>query len=247
MEVHTHTQTERKKWTHYLWEFLMLFLAVFCGFLAEYQLEHKIEKNREKQYMISLLEDLYIDTISLQSEYQLAETQKAIADTLTWVINDQGRTSDDIKKIYLLSSNSRRVVNAVFQNRTSSQLKNSGSMRLIRKKKVSDSLLSYWQFVEICNGIGERLDFIAEERSHLFVRLFHNKYLISDPDSPILTVLAIKDGASLISNDPALLAEYSNLTYSRKWALNNYLPMMRRTKEMAVRLMAIIRKEYDVE
>jgi hypothetical protein len=47
-----------KKWTHYLWEFLMLFLAVFCGFLAEYQLEHKIEKDRELQYIRSLYEDL---------------------------------------------------------------------------------------------------------------------------------------------------------------------------------------------
>ena len=51
MEVHHHSHTARKKWTHYLWEFLMLFLAVFCGFLAEYQLEHKIEKDREKQYI----------------------------------------------------------------------------------------------------------------------------------------------------------------------------------------------------
>ena len=35
MEVHAHTHTARKKWTHYFWEFLMLFLAVFSGFLAE--------------------------------------------------------------------------------------------------------------------------------------------------------------------------------------------------------------------
>jgi hypothetical protein len=55
MEVHHHshlasgeTHTSRKKWTHYFWEFLMLFLAVFCGFLAEYQLEHKIERDKEK-------------------------------------------------------------------------------------------------------------------------------------------------------------------------------------------------------
>ena len=48
MEVHAHTHTSRKKWTHYFWEFLMLSLAVFCGFFAEYQLEHKIEKDREK-------------------------------------------------------------------------------------------------------------------------------------------------------------------------------------------------------
>ena len=29
MEVHHHTHTPRKKWTHYFWEFLMLFLAVY--------------------------------------------------------------------------------------------------------------------------------------------------------------------------------------------------------------------------
>ena len=28
MEVPAHTHTARKKWTHYFWEFLMLFLAV---------------------------------------------------------------------------------------------------------------------------------------------------------------------------------------------------------------------------
>jgi hypothetical protein len=38
MEVHAHARTARKKWTHYFWEFLMLFFAVFCGFLARYSL-----------------------------------------------------------------------------------------------------------------------------------------------------------------------------------------------------------------
>ena len=65
MEVHAHTHTPRNKWTHYLWEFLMLFLAVFCGFLAELQLEHKVEKSREKQYMKSMVEDLKADTAML--------------------------------------------------------------------------------------------------------------------------------------------------------------------------------------
>ena len=44
MEVHHHPHTSGKKWTHYFWEFLMLFLAVFCGFIAENFREHQIEK-----------------------------------------------------------------------------------------------------------------------------------------------------------------------------------------------------------
>ena len=58
MEVHAHPHTSRKKWTHYFWEFLMLFLAVFCGFLAENKREHMVEHKREKKFMISLVEDL---------------------------------------------------------------------------------------------------------------------------------------------------------------------------------------------
>ena len=62
MEVHAHTHTPpasggtgRKKWTHYLWEFLMLFLAVFAGFLAENQREHFVEHQREKQFVRALM------------------------------------------------------------------------------------------------------------------------------------------------------------------------------------------------
>ena len=69
MEVHAHTHTTRKKWTHYFWEFLMLFLAVFCGFLAEYKLEHMIEQQREKQYMQSLIYDLQSDTLNLNEGF----------------------------------------------------------------------------------------------------------------------------------------------------------------------------------
>src|SRR5512145_1635888 len=67
MEVHAHTHTARKKWTHYFWEFLMLFLAVFCGFLAENEREHIVEAHRAKEYAKSLLNDLKEDTVELQS------------------------------------------------------------------------------------------------------------------------------------------------------------------------------------
>ena len=65
MEVHHHAHTARKKWTHYLWEFLMLFLAVFCGFMAENQREHYIEKIRAKDYARALVHDLENDTTQL--------------------------------------------------------------------------------------------------------------------------------------------------------------------------------------
>ena len=76
MEVHAHTHTARKKWTHYLWEFLMLFLAVFCGFLAEYQLEHKIEKDRAKERTLHYKKysDLNAEVLKLlRKEYHIKD------------------------------------------------------------------------------------------------------------------------------------------------------------------------------
>ena len=64
MEVHKHPHhiTHKKKWTEYLLEFFMLFLAVFLGFVAENIREHKVEKNREKQFATLLLSDLKTDS-----------------------------------------------------------------------------------------------------------------------------------------------------------------------------------------
>src|SRR6187401_380061 len=75
MEVHAHSHTARKKWTHYFWEFLMLFLAVFCGSLAEYQLEHKIERDRARELAQNFYEELKNDsvTVALKSKNRLRQ------------------------------------------------------------------------------------------------------------------------------------------------------------------------------
>ena len=91
MEVHSHTHTARKKWTHYFWEFMMLFLAVFCGFLAEYQLEHKIEKDREKQYLVSLVSDLKDDSHSIQDLITTERSRIKELDTLINLLNNPDR------------------------------------------------------------------------------------------------------------------------------------------------------------
>ena len=66
MEVHAHTHTARKKWTHYFWEFLMLFLAVTLGFFVENQREHYIEHQRAKIYAASMKANLQVDTSELK-------------------------------------------------------------------------------------------------------------------------------------------------------------------------------------
>ncbi len=80
----------RKKWTHYLWEFLMLFLAVFCGFLAEYQLEHKIEKDKELQYISSLYEDLKENDKTFSQVLIAQKTRIDMMDSMINMLNYPG-------------------------------------------------------------------------------------------------------------------------------------------------------------
>ena len=116
MEVHAHSHTARKKWTHYLWEFLMLFLAVFCGFLAENQREHMIEHQREKKYII-----YYDSLVYLLKNYQDS------------YLND----------IYFYARHAGRKTDFDYHNRTIQQLKSSGNLRLIRSNDAADSITIY--------------------------------------------------------------------------------------------------------
>ena len=100
MEVHAHTHTARKKWTHYFWEFLMLFLAVFCGFLAEYQLEHVIEHQREKQYMKLMITDLEIDGVEMHSISNEIDTRLQKVDSLLMSLTVQPLPEESIIKAY---------------------------------------------------------------------------------------------------------------------------------------------------
>src|SRR6188474_160840 len=112
MEVHAHAHTSRKKWTHYFWEFLMLFFAVFCGFLAEYALEHKIEADREEKYVRSMLEDLKLDTAGINGIIQRRTRRIKQIDSLFLLLNEPGNGAN-LSLLYYYSRLIRR--NASFQ------------------------------------------------------------------------------------------------------------------------------------
>ena len=145
MEVHAHSHTARKKWTHYLWEFLMLFLAVFCGFLAENQREHMVEHQREKTYMNSLITDLKEDTATIRYVISFCITKFHGMDTLAQLLNKDILNNDDEKELYYLNSHyAANVSFMVFNERTIKQLLNSGNLRLVRKQGTSDSIINYY-------------------------------------------------------------------------------------------------------
>ena len=147
MEVHHHAHTSRTKWTHYFWEFLMLFLAVTLGFFVENQREHYIENQRERQYIKSFIEDLRSDT-SAVSRYIVNNSQKRnMNDSLILYLNTPDPNQYG-QRIYFFGRHLTRTFNFFPADRTIKQLKNSGGLRLIRNQQASDSIMAYDHAVE---------------------------------------------------------------------------------------------------
>jgi hypothetical protein len=153
MEVHKHPHhvTHTKKWTEYFLEFLMIFFAVTLGFYAENIREHASDTAREKEYMRSMVEDLKQDTSNC---HKVISQNTAIIHGLDSLIAHVVKpvAEQDVNLIYAYCIKYRYYNPEVqFSERTMSQLKNNGGMRLVKKSEVSDALSTYDQGIRLCD------------------------------------------------------------------------------------------------
>jgi len=147
MEVHKHPHhvMHKKKWTEYVLEFFMLFLAVFLGFIAENIRERSVEKHREKQYLFSLVEDLKEDTQLLEHQIASHRTGVAMMDSFSAILTrpELVRLSGD--QLYYFGRRGPRLGTFSANVRTFEQLKNSGNFRLITDAETSSRIMSYYE------------------------------------------------------------------------------------------------------
>ena len=253
MEVHHHAHTSRKKWTHYFWEFLMLFLAVFCGFLAEYQLEHKIEKIREKQFMQSMVKDLKADTTNLTGLIQLREDRHAMYDSLTNAFIDKSFSQNGPSVYYWGRSITRREY-FFSSDGTMQQLKNSGGLRLVRRISITDQIMSYDVLYRTIQNQQQLEETQLEEYRNLAAKVFDGAefkklavFKKAKDAKGIFITERPRDNLQLKDSSAALLNDVVNkLNYWR--AGSNYIShLLNQLKEKASMLIASVEKEYHLE
>ena len=259
MEVHHHPHLEGKKWTHYLWEFIMLFLAVFCGFLAEYQLEHKIEKERVKKYMHDMVENLKYDTtrISINGSTN-RDTHKDLDSfrlELKEVIEGRANTS----RLYYYFFKIRDFGIAAFNKSAITQLKNSGSLRLVKNDSLLNEMLDYYERkVLACEYYQAEVQKAIETMNANSIRVFSttpfrlllnnadstwsNTLLNADYDS-IATVLNYQS-LKLLTNDPKELEILNTNVYRLEYLLLYYNRFLNFARHSADKLMVRIREIY---
>ena len=250
MEVHSHPHSPGKRWTHYLWEFLMLFLAVFCGFLAENQREHIVEKKRAKEYATLLYQDIKADTGTVKQQiWEIGFVDPRI-DTFINLVQKYKPEELPGGIWYYYGRFPTRTFQITFQDATLQQLKNSGGLRYFGNSSVASAIAHYDQACrDLETGVTDEtlvnLELI-KWRNKLF-----NTYLMNEVmnfDVPFEKIDSFKKkNIPLLSSRKEDFIQYSNICqmrlYNNGFIYDNYKKVLKRGES----LLALLKKEYNLE
>jgi len=248
MEVHAHTHTPRKKWIHYFWEFLMLFLAVFFGFLAELKLEHRIEKSREKQYIGSLLKDLENDTLQFGKTITRLKQKIPYYDSVLHFFRNPSLYKYNLPFRFYIETTLERFYTPA--NPTLEQLKGSGNLRLIHSQNIIDSIVNYDS--RINGSYKNQTDYVIEANK----RLLHATETVFDLDNfsrfmsdqyAGSTVKNISEyDVKLVSDDKKAIQNIYNIHITTRATDIFYIQHIISAKKIASNLILFLKKEYHL-
>ncbi|HEX6849082.1 MAG TPA: hypothetical protein VF144_18990 [Chitinophagaceae bacterium] len=238
MEIHAHAHTPRKKWTHYFWEFLMLFLAVFCGFLAENQREHYVENQRAKKFCLALLEDLQTDT----SEIQISKREIQNFLKTTDVFFEELKKNRQLQSDSILQTiGAKEIYHYNFFDATMGnyeQIKNSGALRYFDQNIVKKLTI----YETGARKLAQEKQFYQEFLNTViipFCTRIANADFLNNADNPAVS----KQWLFIADPDYELFNQWKNYVYELRkkqtqhdWALNRHL-------KRALELMEALKQE----
>lgn len=246
MDIHAHHlhKAPGQGWKHYVFEFLMLFLAVFAGFMAENQREKFVEHKREKQYIRSLTRDIKTDTANITKWLIQFNRIHKSSDTLLEYFDD-GILLFSVP----FSNNYNAVLNGypdfVYTDRTMQQLKNAGGMRLIENSPASDSIIDYDAYVRYVLIQETQISSYFDQLNSLSNKIFsYRKY--ANP----LQLQNSEDAVNRnfwITEDSVQFEQLYNLFYKYQLIIRTYIQVLNQLKNKGERLIVFLQKEYDLE
>lgn len=254
MEVRAHSHTERKKWIHYLWEFLMLFLAVFCGFLAENQREHLVERKRAVKFAKQLVSGLGNDTLFQKQVLTRLEKKEKRFDSLLYYL---AMPADNEKKwigIYRNMHDLELRLRYTTGKAKLDQIKNSGSLRYF----TNDSLLSLLAEYETLDFLQEQqtdaeFTYISQTVTPFIIRHFDKNFLNNRSKTHIMkpgwdsTMIGNTIPAGFTDDIKLWKREFENIVITAKELHTPPAFNLHALQVTAKQLISILKKEYNLE
>ena len=155
------------------WEFLMLFIAITLGFFVENYREGLYDKEKEKEIIVSFINDIEEDIKELDIVIQRREIRETRIDSILYILNNDLQDNFG-RNLYYYARYLPRPFVFWANNTTNEELKYSGNFILIKNQKIIDVLLEYddnYVFI----------DFIRQREEYLVRRLFDQINVLFDP------------------------------------------------------------------
>ncbi len=251
MEVHHHPHVEKKSFKEYVLEGLMIFIAVSMGFIAENIRERISDKEKERQYIHLLFDDLKKDTAALNYSIRRLQIDLNRNDSVLVLYAQNKLEALSEENLLNLTLSSGLSVDIIFNDRAASQLKGSGAMRLIRHVNVADSILQYWNNQIWLKEIHDRFENTRIEHRKVGYKIF-NWYL---PNYKISNINGIHQIDSSIIKLPTKaiydkkgLEEFVNICANLlNTGSTQYMPLLKKQLLLASQLIALLEKEYNLK
>jgi hypothetical protein len=258
MEVHHHSHSSRQKWTHYLWEFLMLFFAVFAGFLAENQREHYVEDQRAKALAKNLYKELYEDSVSVQQCLENRRKKEKECSYFIEYVKDSSLTNISPRFFPAYTTAFIQIQYIIFDPNDGilNQLRNSGELRYFKSSELQSEI----------GKLSIKIAFVKtrNDREYSYVEFYNRPFILKHFDFEWYEAYTHKGSISLFEalkqdQQVTVTPKISNVDkFSRQEAENiasYYLLLLRSTRQIQYkeyadanhRVLQLLRKEFHLE
>lgn len=144
-KVHFKKSSSIKNWGKYVFEFLMLFLAVTLGFFVDNMRGEIADRNLERQHMRSLFADLQQDTTLFRNQVRELKDVTKICDSVILLAGKSQFSTHDLQRLYFLTRRMNPRIAPIFVNdRAYDEMRSSGALRLIHSRNIADSISLYY-------------------------------------------------------------------------------------------------------
>ena len=237
---------ETKKFSDYLREFLMIFLAVSLGFMADSTREKFAEHNQEKTYIKSMIEDLEKDTLNIdyvikdfiKINYRL-DTILALYDTAvsgfspSWTLN-------------FIDLALKGYTDFFYTDRTLQQLKNSGGMRLIASRAASNGIIEYDAQIKQLDKNEIFLSDAYHQIKESSDKIWNYRKMYQAIQSTSWKSQPVPPGNYWISHNPESIEYLYNTLGNYKRFTVLYVREITEIKKIGLALMEDLKKEYKL-
>jgi hypothetical protein len=160
MEVHHHPKHVNSARTlkEYVFEFLVIFIAIAGSYMAENIREFFADRHKEYEYLENLLANIVEDVRNIDDAIiKNSEQEKGLDSLLLTLKGDM--SGENLRRFYSLNLKyTGNCYNWILNTSTLNAIMKSGALNLIKDKDISDGIVDYDNSITVSNKQAELLE-----------------------------------------------------------------------------------------